>query len=132
MEHLVEMLRDLGDGLNIVVVRPHPAAAMPKIDIGHDELAVILEDSPYFLEFLVLLGTHVFEKPEGDDKIKALIVKSNGLPRNIDFSQVRSWLMNGDIDAKIADVGTKQSLKSRWPAADVQEGAFSTPSHLID
>src|SRR6266481_5605374 len=132
LEQLIQTLCHLGNWLNIIVVRPDLPAKMSKIDVAHHKFAVILQDRPDLLELAVLLLAHVLEETEGHHEIEALIIESNRFAHNVEFSQVRGWLMNCDICTMIANVGIKQRSKSGWSATDIQQGTLSISRQLIN
>ena len=131
LEHFFQALRHLGNGLNIVVVRPDLPTKMSKIDVTHHEFAVILEDRSDLLKLLVLLLAHILEETEGHYEIEALIIESNRFASNVEFPQVRSRFMNCNVDTMIGDVGIKQGSESGWSATDIEQSHSRLPANSL-
>jgi hypothetical protein len=57
-----------------VAVRPvYLLIAMVKINIRHDECAVVLQDSAYVIEFLTLVAPNIFKDALGQDNVKLFV-----------------------------------------------------------
>src|ERR1035438_1288025 len=113
VKDLLQVLGHFCDGLNVIVGGPDQPAEVSKVDVGHDELAVVLHDGPDFIELAILLLAHVLEKAHGNHEIEALSGKIDRVIGNVDLLQVRRRIMDGDVDAVVSDIRSQHRTQRR-------------------
>src|SRR6267154_1144077 len=96
---------------------------MIEVRVRRDELPARAQQLRYLAEFLGLAGSDIFEEPEGRDDVEAHLAERDGVLENVRFDQVRRRIVNGDVNAVIADVSRQQRPQGGRPAADVEQVA---------
>src|SRR5215831_10651074 len=123
---------EVSERLNIAVRVVHHRVSVGIIPVRDDEGTARPEDRGNLGEFLGLDFRHILEEPLGDDDVERPVGELDGGPDDVGLDQVRSRLLDGNVNTVIVNGRREQIPQSGRPAADVQKIALPAPGHLVD
>jgi hypothetical protein len=96
---------------------------MIEVYVRHDKYTTVVQELRYLGELLGLELSHIFKDALSEDDVEALIAELNRRLNEIEFDQIRRWVMYGYIDSVVLDIRLKERRQGCGPTANIEQRA---------